>query len=604
MFSSLGYRNNFRPAVQLASTQKKMFPKISFTTGKFFLVFSFIVGIAVPLHGTIIDATPIYAQTAGRSIAVVGVSGATLRAAPSGSSLATWASGKAVVARSRTADSQWILVQSSDGTSGWVDANSLVIFGVNKLPVGTDSGEAATGQAASPQSGSANGTASTSTVSKNSASTSSALTLTAAGERLTVKINSNGRGLNVRSGPGRAYPIIGSLADNSVAIAVGRNASGEWYKLLVSTIGSGSGWVSKRYLDLGPNASLADERLTVVSTPALPVRPTPIHPTPIHPTSVQRATSVLLPVSQSLTVSVHPQPVVPALVNSGTGLTGTLVFQTSLGGVFHAYDLQSGRTWPLTYGFDAEISPDGQRVAFVRTGGANGLYIIDITGQNERQIFSDRQWLASPKWSPSGNEIVFSYYDGNDQCQRGDDCDNQRREYRLSVVDTNGNNYRDLATIDSARAPDWNQGGIVYQSGDGIQITEDKHKAENRLVTFDYLQPQYHDPDWQPNSGKIAFMVQHSSHWQIYTVYPGGSGQAAITRPLTSLVDTLPSSVAPAYSPDGNHIVYVSNRGVDENAGDWGIWVMNADGTNQRKLPINMAINYTFGDEQAVSWGP
>jgi hypothetical protein len=29
---------------------------------------------------------------------------------------------------------------------------------------------------------------------------------------------------------------------------------------------------------------------------------------------------------------------------------------------------------------------------------------------------------------------------------------------------------------------------------------------------------------------------------------------------------------------------------------------MDADGSNQHPLPVNLEINYTFGDEQSVSW--
>ena len=158
--------------------------------------------------------------------------------------------------------------------------------------------------------------------------------------------------------------------------------------------------------------------------------------------------------------------------------------------------------------------------------------------------------------------------------------------------------------LNSARAPDWIESGIVYQSGDGLQVTADATDAENQLVAFNYLDPFYHDPDWQPGGEKIVFMKKGASHWQIYTINPDGSGMVALTKPVTTLVEALPSAAAPAYSPDGQHIVYVSNIGADNSAGDWHLWVMNADGSNQRQLPLDMAVDYTFGDEQLVSWGP
>jgi TolB protein len=49
----------------------------------------------------------------------------------------------------------------------------------------------------------------------------------------------------------------------------------------------------------------------------------------------------------------------------------------------------------------------------------------------------------------------------------------------------------------------------------------------------------------------------------------------------------------PAWSPDGTKIVFQSNRD-----GNWEIYVMDADGSNQQRLTINPAGDYW------PSWGP
>jgi Tol biopolymer transport system component len=77
-----------------------------------------------------------------------------------------------------------------------------------------------------------------------------------------------------------------------------------------------------------------------------------------------------------------------------------------------------------------------------------------------------------------------------------------------------------------------------------------------------------------------------------------------LTRPVTTLVDELPSNVAPAFSPTGKQIVYLSNRNEENDAGPWRLWVMEADGSNQRPLPLEIEISYGYSGEQVVSWGP
>jgi TolB protein len=59
--------------------------------------------------------------------------------------------------------------------------------------------------------------------------------------------------------------------------------------------------------------------------------------------------------------------------------------------------------------------------------------------------------------------------------------------------------------------------------------------------------------------------------------------------------------VAPAWSPDGRHIVFLSDRD-----GLWRIYVMLADGTRQRGLfedrLDHLGIRYEWATERAISW--
>jgi hypothetical protein len=46
----------------------------------------------------------------------------------------------------------------------------------------------------------------------------------------------------------------------------------------------------------------------------------------------------------------------------------------------------------------------------------------------------------------------------------------------------------------------------------------------------------------------------------------------------------------------------LKSNGCREEAGEWAIWVMDANGGYQRNLPIDLPIPYTYVSEQMLSW--
>lgn len=576
-------------------------------------------------------------------IAVVGSAGAALRSSPTGDEIRTLSTGTALTASGRTTDSSAIFVALTDGASGWVDVQDVVVFNVKNLPVVDTEGAAAT--AARATEGvtttvalTASATVSTTAVTTETtapaatvkpttavpaATTQAMRPAPAADGRPTAQVAMTGSRLNVRSGPGTAFPVIGKALPREVFVALGRNRDSTWVQLEVPDIEGGMGWVAGNFVVVSdPVASLpvvetVNESVTPV-VPAATATPASSQPTPAATTADSSTTTTSAPAA--------------AVQRTGpTGLSGKLVIQSSWGGTFYVYTLATGELRPLAGGMDPALSPDGSQVAFSRIGSDNGIYLINVDGSNERKIFGEREGLMSPKWSPDSKWIVFSRNDGFYRCRNlgfglcltnqqiihqfnlpdvpglnvdkifSDYDKEERPEWMLSRINVDGKDYRDLAVLNSARSPDWNEGGIVYQSSAGIQLTKDEADANTSKIYFDGYD---WDPDWQPGGGRIVFQSKEGPHWEIWAVNPDGSGLVALTRPVTTLVDQLPSNVAPTWSPDGNYIAYLSNRGDDNNAGAWRVWVMNADGSNQHPLPLNLEINYSYNSEQMISWGP
>lgn len=515
-------------------------------------------------------------------VAVVRGGGAQLYDRPAGTATQTLATGVALTVWGRSADGQWLVVTDPRGASGWVRLNQIVIFNTAELPVLDGSTAVGSGTQTSLPVATA--------VPVEEAQPTPAVVQPVAtpavggsGGTITARVAVTDARLNIRTGPGTEFRILAKADPGDSFVALARNAASTWIEIAVPGAGDGVGWVAAEFVTLSRTVT------------ELPIS--------------ARATAAPQPIAPSVAT---PAPALRAQ-GAETGLSGRLVFQGTRGGTIYVYDLSTGALRPLTGGFDPAISPDGRTVAFTRIGGEQGLYLIDIDGRNERRIFTGDESPRAPAWSPDGRWIAFVRTTGSTACRDVGFglClpDNpflsgfplvRRPEFGLSRVDINGENFRDIPALNSVQAPDWTAQGIVYHAASGIEVTSDTPDAETRSVIQGAF---YQDPAWQPGGDRIVFQRREGSHWQLFVVNPDGTGLAALTRPVTTLVDELPSSVAPAWSPDGRWIVYLSNRDDDNSAGPWRLWVMDADGGNARPLPIDVPIEYGFGAEQVVSWG-
>ena len=456
----------------------------------------------------------------------------------------------------------------------------------------------------------------------------------AAGVAATVTITE--QRLNIRSGPGSAYRVIEKAQPGEVLTATARTPDSIWVQVTRDDLENGAGWVSAEFLAVEDLAALpvddsfaADEESTPTAEAATPTAAAPATTTDTDAGDTDALPTTTPAPAESTPVSVSAT----SIVAEPAGLSGTLVFQDGRNNIY-AYDLAGGGVRWLTNGYDPDITRDGSRVTFVRGGGAgNGVWTINIDGSNERHIHGGGEMMRGPKWSPDAQWIVFSRNNTNWKCfdteffgcvslfelktkfpgipeQIRSDVlyalflrDTARLEFPnwiITRINPDGGDFRDINALDSAVSPDWNEAGIVYQGKPGLEITQDTPDGRTQALIqegWDW------DPDWEPNGGRIVYQSKEGSHWEIFSINPDGGGVFALTRPETTLVDQLPSNTAPAFSPDGQHIVYISNRDENEEAGLWRLWVMDNGGGNKRPLPIDITIDYGFSSDQVASWG-
>jgi TolB protein len=395
--------------------------------------------------------------------------------------------------------------------------------------------------------------------------------------------------LNLRQGPGTGYPVLDVLRSGDAATVTGRDAGSTWYQVKLAD--GRTGWVSGSFVQISGDAAA-------------------------------------VPVAQA--------PAAPARAAAPAAKGNTIVFQTASGGPIYVMNANGSNLRYLTSGIDPALSPDGRQVAFTRwmgnsTGVLGDLWVINTDGSGERKVTGEVQQPKSPTWSADGKTITLNIQRGSSISPRRclpDDfpipfgADEIVREgdklcyrvvdpyWRLRSVDVATGAYTDLPGDVKSFAPTQdpnNPWRIVYTGERGL-VNVDITRGNIWPLTDD---PQDRGPVFSPDGKKIATTYRQTDHWEVHTINADGTGRARLTEtPASVLVDQQLkgqparswNNAAPAWSPDGKQIAFLTDR-----TGQWEIWVMNADGSNQRPLLSASALagkqlRYDGVDDRVISW--
>jgi len=239
--------------------------------------------------------------------------------------------------------------------------------------------------------------------------------------------------------------------------------------------------------------------------------------------------------------------------------------------------LRRGGAAASAYGLD--WSPDGRRLVFASYGsGAAEIWVMNADGSRPVRLVSGSA-LMSPTWSSDGRTIAYTTYaDGNRD---------------IWMVNADGSRVRRLA-----RTPtlfeldvDWSPGGgrLAFSTDGYFPHLYAMRTSGRDLRRLTPRGMETAGPRWSPDGRRIVFMRLGESNLEdeIYVLESRGRARVQLTR--NHVMD-----YAPVWSPDGSSIAFLRSTGEScwfqcpvPRRGSSEIYVMNADGTNVKRLTTN-----------------